>query len=233
VLFRSLAFVSNTVHNVREWLKTLESESQELLGEKSLRRWEKTHQRLGSVAEGLDRMGELILKLRTFSRLDEGEFKVVDIHQGLESVLVLVRHRIKPPVNLVRDYCGDFFLGCFPGQLNQVFLNLLTNALDAIQDSGTITLSTRLEDEHSIISVSDTGPGVAPENLSRVFDPFFTTKPVGEGMGLGLAISYSIVKAHRGQIELHACPEGGVRFEVWIPRDLEAQLAQTQEASSA
>lgn len=224
-----LAFVSNTVHNVREWLKTLESESQGLLSESSLRRWEKTNQRMGSVAEGLDRMGELILKLRTFSRLDEGEFKVVDVHQGLESVLVLVRHRMKPPVHLVRAYCDEMIVGCFPGQLNQVFLNLLSNALDAIDGAGTITVATHFEAQHGVITVSDTGSGVSPDNCSRVFDPFFTTKPVGQGMGLGLAISYSIVKAHRGRIELHSSPDQGASFAVWIPLDLEERLAQKQE----
>lgn len=227
-----LAFVSSNVDNVGAWLQALNPEVEPHLSAQSLRKWVKSSQRLVDAAQGIERMAELILKLRTFSRLDEGEFKVVDVHEGLESVFVLLRHRLKAPLVVKKDYCSDGTLGCLPGQLNQVFLNLISNAMDAVGDEGVITVSTRREPEQFVIAVTDTGPGVPLEYINRVFDPFFTTKEVGEGMGLGLSISYSIVRAHKGRIDLHVSPDGGkTTFEVYLPLDLDPRHCETLEGA--
>ncbi len=229
-----LAFVSSNVDNVGAWLQALNPEVEPCLSPPSLRKWAKSSQRLADAAQGLERMAELILKLRTFSRLDEGEYKVVDVHEGLESVFVLLRHRLKPPLVVKKDYCSDGTLACLPGQLNQVFLNLISNAMDAVGEEGVITVTTRREPEQFVIAVSDTGPGVAPEHINRVFEPFFTTKEVGQGMGLGLSISYGIIRAHKGRIDLHVSPYGGsTTFEVCLPLDFEPQHNESLEGALA
>lgn len=225
-----LAFVTSNVSTVQGWLQALAPEVESGLTDAGRRRWSKTAQRLTTAHEGLERMAELVLKLRTFSRLDEGEFKVVDVHEGLESALVLLRPRLKE-VAIERDFCSDGTLGCLPGQLNQVFLNLMSNAVDAMEGRGLLRLSSRREPGYLVVTVTDSGPGVAPEHAPRIFDPFFTTKPVGQGMGLGLAISYGIIEAHRGRIEWNSEPERGTSFALWLPDDLELRLTQDPEGS--
>ncbi len=226
-----LAFVSSNVENISGWLQAIEPEVTPHLSAPSLHKWVKSQRRLADATQGIERMAELILKLRTFSRLDEGEFKVVDIHEGLDSALVLLRHRVKARMFVTKDFCSDGLLGCLPGPLNQVFLNLISNALDAIGEEGTVTLTTQREEWHFVIQVTDTGPGIPVELIDRVFDPFFTTKAVGQGMGLGLSISYSIVQAHRGSIEPHRSPTGGTAFEVRLPLNLETLLRDPVEGT--
>lgn len=226
-----LAFVSSNVESITGWLQTLSPEVVPNLSPSGLQKWDKTSRRLTDAAQGLERMAELILKLRTFSRLDEGEFKEVDVHEGLESVLVLLRHRFKGSIVIEKDFCSNGHLGCLPGPLNQVFLNLLSNALDAIEEKGTVSLLTQRDKTHFVIKITDTGAGIPLELKDRIFEPFFTTKPIGQGMGLGLSISYSIVRAHRGKIELHANPQGGTCFEIRLPLDLANLLQDTDEGT--
>ncbi|HZT57481.1 MAG TPA: ATP-binding protein [Pyrinomonadaceae bacterium] len=169
---------------------------------------------------GAERICDVVQNLRTFSRLDEAEFKKVDIHEGLESTLrLLSRYYGKGGAALSRDYGGLPPVDCFAGQLNQVWLNLLVNAAHAVKDGGEVSITTRLEGDSAVIKVSDTGCGIAPENLSRIFDPFFTTKPVGEGTGLGLSVTYSIIERHRGTIKVESEPGRGTAFTVTIPVD--------------
>jgi signal transduction histidine kinase len=170
--------------------------------------------------EGAERIRDVVQNLRTFSRLDEAEFKKVDIHEGLESTLrLLSRDYGNGNITLSRDYGELPLVDCFAGQLNQVWLNLLVNAAHAVREGGEVGITTRREGDSAVVTVSDTGHGISPENLSRIFDPFFTTKPVGEGTGLGLSVTYSIIERHRGTISVESQPGQGTTFTVTIPVD--------------
>jgi two-component system NtrC family sensor kinase len=170
--------------------------------------------------EGAERIRDVVQNLRTFSRLDEAEFKKVDIHEGLESTLrLLARYYGASNITLARDYGELPLVDCYAGQLNQVWLNLLVNAAHAVKDGGEVRIRTRREGEMAGVTISDTGYGIKPENLKRIFDPFFTTKPVGEGTGLGLSVTYSIIERHRGSIGVESAPGEGTTFTVNIPVD--------------
>jgi two-component system, NtrC family, sensor kinase len=170
--------------------------------------------------EGVVRIRDVVQNLKTFSRLDEAEFKKVDIHEGIESTLrLLSRYYGAANVALTRDYVELPPVDCYAGQLNQVWLNLLANAAYAVKDGGEVRITTRRAGEMAVVTIGDTGCGIAPEHLSRIFDPFFTTKPVGEGTGLGLSVTYSIVERHHGTIEVASSPGQGTSFTVTIPVD--------------
>ncbi len=178
-----------------------------------------------SCANGADRIKRIVLGLRTFSRLDEAELKTVDLREGIESTLALLEHHMKDRVEAHRDY-GDLPpVECFAGQLNQVFMNLLSNAVDAIEGKGDIWITTRQDGEAVRVSVRDSGKGIAREHLPRIFDPFFTTKDVGKGTGLGLSISYGIVEKHGGRIEVASEVGKGSTFTVVLP--VKAQVKNT------
>jgi two-component system, NtrC family, sensor kinase len=171
--------------------------------------------------EGAERIRDVVQNLRTFSRLDEAEFKKVDIHEGLESTLrLLSRDYSEVNVDLTRDYGELPLVDCYAGQLNQVWLNLLVNAAHAVKGGGgEVRIRTRREGDMAVVAISDTGYGIEPENLKRIFDPFFTTKPVGEGTGLGLSVTYSIIERHCGNISVESKPGEGTTFTVSIPVD--------------
>jgi len=197
---------------------------------------------LDTIREGARRATIIVRDLRNFSRLDEADSKVADLHEGLEGTLNLLRPRLGDRIRVVRDY-GEVpeFEFC-PAQINQVFMNLLSNAEQAIEREGTITIQTRLVGGEVRIEITDTGCGIPPEHESRIFEPFFTTKDVGEGTGLGLAISYGIVKQHDGSIEVRSTPGEGSSFAVRLPlptpspepagksSPAEPELAKCQEA---
>jgi two-component system NtrC family sensor kinase len=173
--------------------------------------------RAGEMGIGLDRIRDLVLKLRTFSRLDEGERKSVSVRECVDSVLTILGHRLRERIVVKTNYEAPDILDCFPGLLNQAIMNLVGNAIDAIQGEGIVTISTELKDETYTISVADTGTGI-PEHLrERVLEPFFTTKRVGEGTGLGLSITYSIAKRHGGTLELDDNEGVGTIVRVRIP----------------
>lgn len=176
------------------------------------------------IRSGASRVAEIVRRLRSFARLDEAELKKVDVHEGLEDTLTLLHHEIKHNIQVVRDYGKLPPMSVFPSRLNQVFLNILNNARQAIHDKGTITIKTRVEDKTAAIAISDDGIGIPKENLSRVFDPGFTTKGVGIGTGLGLSICYQIVKDHRGRIDVESEVGKGATFTVRIPTNLEEIL---------
>lgn len=189
---------------------------------------------LASMRTGTERIRQIILSLRNFSRLDESDCKQVDIHEGLESTLLILQHRLKahadrPAIAVVRNYGELPLVECYPAQLNQVFMNVLSNAIDAIEqlssqssdaDLGQIAIYTgvvhdSMGDSRVTIRVVDNGCGIAETARSRIFDPFFTTKPVGKGTGLGLSISYQVVvHQHRGEMKCHSRPQKGT--EIWI-----------------
>ncbi|MCE1241317.1 MAG: PAS domain S-box protein [Azonexaceae bacterium] len=173
---------------------------------------------LAESKDGLSRVGKIVQDLKTFSRVGEQEWQEADLHQGIDSTLNIVWNELKYKCRIVKEY-GDLpAVFCLISQLNQVFMNLLVNAGHAIEDKGTITIRTRrLDGERVSIEISDTGSGIARENLRRIFEPFFTTKPVGKGTGLGLSVSYSIVQRHHGRIEVDSEPGRGTTFRVILP----------------
>ncbi len=166
---------------------------------------------------GLQRVKEIVQNLKSFARLDEAVVKEADINEGLESTLKVVWNELKYRCDVVRKYGQLPLLQCFPGQLNQVFMNLLVNAAQAITEHGTITIETSATDTDVFVRIRDTGRGIPPENLTRLFTPFFTTKPVGSGTGLGLSISYGIVKKHGGEIRVDSEVGVGTGFEIRLP----------------
>lgn len=194
---------------------------------------------LDSMQVGADRIREIVKSLRSFSRLDEAEMKSVDIHEGLDSTLMILQNRLKakgsqPDIVLIKNYGLLPQVECYAGQLNQVFMNILSNAIDALETNwegaaGTspeIQIQTLVDkpqfakgnDPWVQISIRDNGAGISPELIHRLFDPFFTTKPVGKGTGLGLAISHSIiVEKHNGRINCYSEPGKGTEFLISIP----------------
>ncbi len=183
-------------------------------------------QMLNSMKMGTERIRNIVLSLRNFSRLDESEKKQADIHEGIDNTLLLLSNRIKNGIYIVKHY-GDLpCVECYPSQLNQVFMNLLSNAIDAVIESERpdkiITISTTFFRENSArflkVAIADNGSGIPDHIKDQIFNPFFTTKPVGKGTGLGLAISYKIVvDGHGGTISIAKPPGGGTEFSVQIP----------------
>lgn len=159
----------------------------------------------------------IVRSLRNFARLDEAELKEVDIHEGIESTLTLAYHEFKRRVEIVRDFGQLPLVWCYPNQINQVFMNILVNAIHAIPDSGTVTIRTRHVGDAVTVAFADTGVGIAPANLKRIFDPGFTTKGVGVGTGLGLSIVYKIIRAHEGTIDVESEEHKGSTFTVTLP----------------
>lgn len=173
---------------------------------------------LDSLGRGVDRVTSLVLQLRTFSRLDEAEFKEVDLNESLRAVVDIAGFLMRENETVFSAEYGALPpVTCSPGQLNQAVLNILTNAVQAAGKGGRAALSTRVEGDEILIEVSDSGPGVPEELRRRIFEPFFTTKPVGQGTGLGLSIAHSVVSEHGGKIDLKAGPDGGAAFTVRIP----------------
>lgn len=183
---------------------------------------------LKSAYKGSDRIKGMVVSLRNFSRLDEAALKQVDIHQGIDSTLAVLQHRLqatptRPAISVVCNYGKLPPVRCYPAQLNQVFLNLLTNAIDSLEEHSTNPKTIRictetLENERIAIHIADTGTGIPEAVRSRIFDPFFTTKPVGKGTGIGLSVSYDIVTdKHGGQLYCHSSPGEGAEFVIELP----------------
>ena len=189
---------------------------------------------LGSMQNGAQRIYEIVMSLRNFSRLDEAERKTVDLHTGIDSTLLVLGSKLKL-INVVKDYGHCPPLDCFPGQLNQVFMHILGNAADALKDQANarkqpvepknsshqpaINIHTHTTAQNQIqVRITDNGPGIADTIRDRIFDPFFTTKPVGKGTGLGLSISYQIVvERHGGTLDCKSMPGQGTTFLITLP----------------
>jgi hemerythrin-like metal-binding protein len=167
--------------------------------------------------DGLARVKRIVQDLKDFSHVDESNWQHANLEQGMDSTLNVVANEIKYKAQVVREYAGLPDVECMPSQINQVFMNLLVNAAQAIEKSGTITVRSGKEGDMVWMEVEDTGKGISPEHLNRIFDPFFTTKPVGKGTGLGLSLSYGIVQKHNGRIEVKSEVGKGSRFRVWLP----------------
>src|SRR6476646_9554156 len=178
---------------------------------------------LASMRAGTDRIQQLVLSLRNFSRLDEAEMKPVDIHEGIDNTLLLLNHRLHPEISVMRQYSELPLVECYPAQLNQVFMHLLSNAIDALllqvnQPQKQILIRTELNELDQIeIHIIDNGPGISKDVYNKLFDPFFTTKPVGQGTGLGLAICYQVIEKHNGKIEVTSELGQGAEFTILLP----------------
>jgi signal transduction histidine kinase len=172
---------------------------------------------------GLKRCEEIIAGLRQFSRKDVESKKEEDIHLGLDSTISLLPEDHEKKVVIHRDYRFQGKVLCNLGQMNQVFMNLLTNALHAINGEGEIWVRTEQEGEHILITLEDTGQGIPPEVLPHVFEPFYTTKDVGQGTGLGLSISHKVIEDHGGRIEVESTLGRGSRFSICLPIGARAQ----------
>ena len=183
-------------------------------------------QLLEQSRDGLDRVRRIVQDLKDFAHAGESTWQPADLVQGLERTLNVVRNEIKYKAEIVKRYAPLPDVRCAPSQLNQVFMNLLVNAAHAIADKGTITMSSGVEADEVWIAIADTGCGMPPDVLRHIFDPFFTTKPVGQGTGLGLSVSYSIVKRHGGRIEVESAPGKGSTFKVWLPIHGEEMAAE-------
>lgn len=168
--------------------------------------------------DGIDRVSEIVKNLKAFSHVDNAQWQLADLVDGLENTLKIAANQLKYKVEIHRDYAEDLpEVYCQPNQINQVFLNLLVNAAQAMQHKGHLYLRAWQQQQSVCIEVRDSGPGIAPEHMKRLFEPFFTTKPVGSGTGLGLSLSYSIVKKHQGDILVKSVPDQGASFTIILP----------------
>ena len=208
-----VAFISSSVAPLRRRLETAAADASpevaELLAD--------AREIVAVMARGAERTAAIVKDLRSFSRLDEATRKRVDLHDGLEVSLRLLESRWRDRIEIHRDYGTLPPVECDPGQVNQVFMNVLANACDAIPGRGNLWLTTRAEGDRVRVTIRDDGVGMAPEVVGRIFDPFFTTKDVGGGTGLGLAISQGVLAAHGGRIEVESAPGRGATFRIILP----------------
>jgi signal transduction histidine kinase len=189
---------------------------------------------LNSMKIGADRIQKIVASLRTFSRMDEAEIKAVNLHEGIDSTILILQNGLKakpdrPEIEIIRDYGNLPPVECHAGKLNQVFMNLISNAIDAlntaletqrfVHKTPNITIQTYLTNEQQCcIRIADNGPGIASEHLPKIFNPFFTTKPVGKGTGLGLSISYDIItNLHQGRLDCRSDSHRGTEFIIYLP----------------
>jgi signal transduction histidine kinase len=187
---------------------------------------------LGIIARGAERTAAIVKDLGSFSRLGEAQRKPANLNDGIEVSLRLLEPRWRDRIAVHRDYGATRLVECDPGQMNQVFMNLLANACDAIGDRGNIWITTRADEEHAIVSIRDDGAGIPPAVVSRIFEPFFTTKDIGGGTGLGLSISHGVVTAHGGRIEVESELGVGTTFRVELPTEAAAVAAEERASGS-
>jgi two-component system, NtrC family, sensor kinase len=212
-----LAFVSSHVNTAQNCLVKVGAEVKPLLSAPMADQLARAQSRLHDADSGLERIRELVIKLRVFSRLDEGERKEVNVSECVESVLTILRHKFEPRIEVITHFGHPDLLDCYPSLLNQAIMNLVANAIDAIEQAGKIWINTGADADGYVIMIADTGHGVPPELRERIFEPFFTTKPVGQGTGLGLSITYSIIERHRGTLEIVPRTGGGTLAIVRLP----------------
>jgi len=212
-----LAFAIGHLETVQRGLGKVEEMQSAETADAARPLWEKVKSRLSETDMGLKRIRELVVKLRTFSRIDGGERGEANLTECVDSVLTILGHRLTNRITVVKDLGGPESFVCFPGLLNQALMNLVANAIDAIEGDGTITVASQTSGESLVITVTDTGTGIPLAIRQRIFEPFFTTKPVGAGTGLGLSITYSIAQKHGGTLGVECPPEGGTCMKLTLP----------------
>jgi two-component system, NtrC family, sensor kinase len=176
---------------------------------------------LESIEIGAMRTTEIVKGLRTFSRLDEDALKYIDFHENIESTLILLKTKLKNKITIKREYSDIPKIECYPGPINQVLMNILSNAIDAIEHSGTIHIRTfyNKTDQNGFLKleIEDSGAGIEPEKIKHIFEPFYTTKDIGKGTGLGLSICYGIIKKHNGEILVDSIVNKRTIFTILLP----------------
>jgi two-component system, NtrC family, sensor kinase len=218
-----LAFLQSHLHTVQRSQAELEPVVRPVLSEPLSKHWQRVQNRLSEMHLGLERVADLVVKLRTFSRLDEGTVKRVSVRECIESVLTISRHRFGELIQVRTEYGEPDQLECYSGLLNQALMNLVSNCIDAMPDGGTLTIRTGQEADRYAISVADTGVGIPRDLRHKVCEPFFTTKPPGQGTGLGLSLTYSIVQRHGGTLEIEDNGERGTKVTIGLPLVVERE----------
>jgi two-component system NtrC family sensor kinase len=229
-----MGFISSNLRTMEKYLKRLEEflelgvaniSSESLKDEiaQARRRFKvdyilgDAHSLLAESLDGAERVRTIVQNLKNFSRLDQAQVTYANLNECLESSITIAWSELKYKTTLSRDYGELPVVNCLPQQLNQVFLNILLNAGQAIEAQGEITVKTRNEGEEIVISIHDNGCGIPEEICNRIFEPFFTTKEVGQGTGLGLSISYDIIKKHKGTIDVESSLQTGTTFTIRLP----------------
>jgi signal transduction histidine kinase len=180
-------------------------------------------QLLIGISEGAGRTAEIVKGLRIFSRLDEDDIKKADINEGLDSTLIITNNLLNNSIIIVKEYSNLPLIECYPGKLNQVFLNIISNGVYAVRkkfadkDGGKITIATKADEDYIYISIADNGTGMDENTKKRLYEPFFTTKDVGEGTGLGMSIAYNTINKHNGQINIISEVGVGTEFIIKLP----------------
>ena len=179
------------------------------------------------INSGNARINQIVKQLKSFARLDEAELQTADVNECLEETIKLFEHELKDKVKLTKNFTNLPEVVCYPAKLNQVFLNLLVNANQAIDGTGEISINTFTEDDNICIAIMDNGEGIPKKSLDKIFDPGFTTRGVGVGTGLGLSISYRIIQEHKGDISVESNEGEGSTFKITLPTDLTSKLKGT------
>ncbi len=175
---------------------------------------------LDEVGKSAERISEIVKAVKSYSYLDQAPIQEVDLTEGLENTLVILKHKLKQGITVQREYASDLpRIEAYASELNQVWTNIIDNAIDAMKGQGILTLRTYRQDDHVVVEIGDNGPGIPPNIQSRIFEPFFTTKPPGVGTGLGLHISYNIIQKHHGKIQVTSQP-GSTVFQVTLPTQM-------------
>lgn len=216
--------VNSAADNTRRAITLLRERAARLPEAQTLLNDPQIHKALGALDENTaittmasERISRIVRSLKSFARLDESDFQKAHVHECLDTTLTLLHHELKNRIEVVRNY-GDLpEILCFPNELNQVFMNLFVNAVQAIHDKGQIVVSTSRDRDSIYIKITDSGSGIQPQHLPRIFDPGFTTKGVGVGTGLGLSISYNIIKKHDGEITVDSQVGRGTTFTIRLP----------------
>lgn len=234
-----ISFIYANSQSLQDYLKALEnlwvsmnSAHQTGLNEDFVRIMDELRSIIADNIKGARSVKELVLDLKNFSRLDQAQWKDARVVPGIESSLRILQAQMGPDIEIIRDFQADPVFYCNPGQLNQVFINIISNAIQALEGKGTIILRTYLHKDQLNIEIEDNGKGIPKEILPKIFDPFFTTKDVNEGSGLGLSISYSIVKKHNGSLLVESTPGKGSKFTIVLPLTGREMLSTVAQDSS-
>lgn len=181
---------------------------------------------MNDIQVGAERTADIVRGLRNFSRMDDMELLNSNIHEGIESTLVILSTQLHDKFEIEKNFSDTLeLIQCYPGQLNQVYMNILSNAIQAMPEGGIITITTISKKEHAIIRIKDNGPGIPQEIVDKIFDPFFTTKDVGKGTGLGLSITYGIIEKHNGKIRVESKIGQGTEFIITLPKFLDIETS--------
>jgi len=213
-----VSFIAGNVEPVKEVLERLRALARTRSDPEAERQLDRLARMFDIMARGAERTASIVHDLRTFSRVGESSPCATDLHEGIDVSLRILRPRWADRIAVHTDYGELPPVEAVPGQLNQVFMNVLGNACDAITGEGNVWITTRANADTVTVTVRDDGPGIPPALQGRIFDPFFTTKPQGKGTGLGLSISHGIVTEHGGTIEVESVPGAGTTFTIVLPR---------------